>query len=573
MITAMSISSKPYYILGISCFYHDSAAALIKDGQLIAAAQEERFTRKKHDERFPVEAIQYCLKEADVNVDNLSAIIFYEKPILKFERLLVSFIKSWPFEYKIFLKAISAWLREKLWIKPIIRQKLDYGGPIYFTEHHIAHAASSFFASPFNRAAILTVDGVGEWATATFGKGKDNQIELLQEIRYPDSLGLLYSAITYFLGFKPNSDEYKVMGLAPYGQSVYRENLNQIFKIFSDGSFSINRKIFGGNYIPSLIAKKLEEILGFPKKEPETVLTQQHKDLAASLQELTNETMIKLAKHVRETTGENNLCLAGGVTLNCVSNSEIFYKAGFKNIFIQPAAGDAGGALGAAYFFWHQIQKQPRSFEMTHCFWGPSFRNEEIKNFLDSKNVVYRYLESDLLVKEIAELIQKQNVVGWFQGRMEWGPRALGHRSILADARNKNNWQKVNLKIKFRESFRPFAPAVLHEKSEKYFDWPIDSPFMLFTSKVKSRDIPAVIHVDNSARLQTVDLQTNPLFYQLLKSFENLTGCPVLINTSFNIRDEPIVCTLENAWNTFLKTELDFLVLGNYIIDRQNIKK
>jgi carbamoyltransferase len=564
-----STSSKPYYILGISCFYHEAAAALLRNGQLVAAAREESFSRNKHDASFPVQAITYCLAEAKIASGDIGAVVFYEKPLLKFERILTSFIKSWPFEYRSFLKGMDAWLRDKLWIKPLIRQKLDYRGPIYFSEHHLSHAASAFFVSPFKQAAILTVDGVGEWTTAAWGRGNETEIELLEEIRYPSSLGLLYSAITYFLGFQPASDEYKVMGLAPYGRPVYREQLNRLLAVFPDGSFALRPGAFGGNYATSRVTTELEELLGFPRRAAGVPLSEQHKNLAASIQELTNETMVRLARYVRKVTGENNLCLAGGVALNAVANTQVFRRAGFKHIFIQPAAGDAGGALGAAYFVWHHIQRRPRSFTLKHAFWGPGFTNEAVQKILDDARVPYRFLPRAELVRVVAQLLQGQKVVGWFQGRLEWGPRALGNRSLLADARNADNWQRVNQKIKFRESFRPFAPVVLREYADQYFEWTEDSPYMLFTAPVKRQDIPAVTHVDGSARLQTVDKETNALFHQLLTSFHKLTGCPVLLNTSFNDSQEPIVCTPADALRTFQETDMDFLVLGNYLLDKQ----
>ncbi|MDO8495064.1 MAG: carbamoyltransferase [bacterium] len=567
-------TKNPIYILGISCFYHDSAVVLIKDGQLIAAAQEERFTRKKHDDSFPAKAVEYCLKEAGITPANLSYVAFYDKPLLKFERIVTSFINSWPHGYKTWLRAMPVWLKEKLWTKVAISKNLPgYNGPIYFTEHHMSHAASSFFVSPFKEAAVLTVDGVGEWATTTWGVGKENKIELKKEIHFPESLGLFYSILTYYLGFKPNSAEYKVMGLAPYGHPKYVEVLRNLIKIYADGSFALNKKVFKGFYELGGFEKALARYFGFEKRKPEDPLEQKHKDLAASLQFITNEAMVTMAKHIQKETGLENLCMAGGVALNCVASSEVLKKSGFKNIFIQPAAGDAGGALGAAYYIWHQVLGNSRDFVQKHCFYGPEFGDEQIKIMLDKKEVVAEHLADEWLFNRVAQLIADQKVIGWFQGRMEWGPRSLGARSILADARNKGNWQRVNLKIKFRESFRPFAPSVLEEDSLEYFDFVEPAPYMLFTAKVKKDDVPAVTHVDKTARLQTVNQETNPRYHRLISEFKKITGCPVIINTSFNVRGEPIVCTPEDAFNTFIKTDLDFLVLGNYLLDKKEVIK
>lgn len=567
------IKNNHIFILGISCFYHDSAAALIKDGQIVAAAQEERFTRKKHDDSFPDQAVRYCFKEAGIDSGDLSCICFYDKPLLKFERIVESFIRSWPADFKMFLSAMPIWLKEKLWVKKLIRKKLNFKGPIYFSEHHMSHAASAFFASPFKDAAILTVDGVGEWATTAFGLGHENKIDLIKEINYPDSLGLFYSFFTYYLGFKPNSGEYKVMGLAPYGRPVYEDKIRALINIFPDGSFKLNRRIFGNFYEMGNIEKKFKNIFGRPRRISSDKLEQFHKDLAASLQKITNEIMVAMADHIHKETGMKNLCLAGGVALNCVANSEILKRTGFENIFIQPAAGDAGGALGAAFFVWNQVFGGKRNFIMEYAYWGPEFSNEEIKKFLNTKGVKYEFLDYHRLFKVVAGFIDTQKVIGWFQGRMEWGPRALGNRSILADPRNKENWQRVNLKIKFRESFRPFAPSVIEDAANDYFDSPNPSPYMLFIAKVKTNNIPAVTHLDGTARLQTVNRNSNPLYYGLLKEFQKLTGCPVLINTSFNIRGEPIVCTPEDAFNTFIKTDIDYLVLGNFILDKKDVSQ
>ena len=561
------------YILGISCYYHDSAAVLIKNGQLIAAAQEERFTRKKHDESFPANAIKFCLTYEGINIKDIYCVGFYDKPLLKFERIVEGFIKSWPQDYKMFIRAMPMWLKDKLWVKNKIKKELNYKGPIYFSEHHMSHAASTFFVSPFKEAAILTVDGVGEWATTAFGLGRGNKIDMIKEINYPDSLGLFYSFFTYYLGFKPNSGEYKIMGLAPYGRPIYEDKIRRLISVFSDGSFKLSPTIFKSFYETGNIEKKFENIFSQPRRSSSDKLEQFHKDIAASIQKITNEIMVTMANYIYKETGANSLCLAGGVALNCVANSHILKNTPFKKIFIQPAAGDAGGALGAAYYIWHQIFKNERNFVMEHANWGPKFSNEEIKEFLDKKDVEYKFMDYDQLLKTTADLVNKQNVIGWFQGRMEWGPRALGNRSILADPRNKENWQRVNLKIKFRESFRPFAPSVIQDYASEFFDFPFPSPYMLFVAGVKTDSIPAVTHVDKTARLQTVSSKSNPLYYRLLEEFRDLTGCPVLINTSFNIRGEPIVCTPEDAFSTFIKTDIDYLILGNFILDKEVILK
>lgn len=564
------MSNEGKYILGISCFYHDSAAVLIKDGQLIAAAHEERFTRKKHDDSFPKNAIKFCLSHEKINIEDIFCVGFYDKPLLKFERIVESFIKSWPWDYKMFVRAMPMWLKDKLWVRDKIKKELNYKGLIYFCEHHMSHAASSFFVSPFKEAVILTVDGVGEWATTTIAHGKNKEVKIIKQIDYPDSLGLFYSLFTYYLGFKPNSAEYKVMGLAPYGQPKYVNEIKKLIEIYNDGSFKLNRQFFKSFYSIENVTNKLEDLFKVKKRKSSDQLEQFHKDMAASLQDLTNQIMVKLASFAKKETGLDNLCLAGGVALNCVANSEILKKCGFKKIYIQPSAGDAGGALGAAYYIWHQVFENERSFEMSHAFWGPRYENNQIKDFLDFKGVEYEFLDNEDLIKKTAELIKNQNVIGWLRGRMEWGPRALGARSILADPRNKDNWQRVNLKIKFRESFRPFAPSILREDSLSYFSLD-DSPYMLFIADVKNNEIPAVTHIDKTARIQTVDQNYNPYYYGLIKEFKRITGCPVLINTSFNVRGEPIVCSPEDAFNTFIKTDIDYLVLENFLLDKKKV--
>jgi len=561
------------YILGISCFYHDSAAALIKNGTVIAAAQEERFTRKKHDDRFPEEAISYCLKHAGITVKEISAIAYYEKPFIKFERLLSTYIKVWPRGFLSFLKAMKVWLKEKLWIPNVIKKNLNYEGPVYYIEHHLSHAASSFLASPFEKAAILTVDGVGEWATTTWGIGSENKIDLKKEIRFPHSLGLLYSAFTYYLGFKVNSGEYKVMGLAPYGEAEYTDQIWKLLDVKHDGSYELNMKYFSYEYGLTMTSKHFHKLFGAPPRKPESKVTQREFDLAKSLQVVLEEIMLKIVNNLYEETKEENLCLAGGVALNCVANGRILKESKFKNIYIQPASGDAGGALGAAMYVYNSIMGEKRVYSMEHAYLGPEFNDSEIEDVLSQYEIPYKKYSDDEIIEKTAENIDKQKVVGWFQGRMEYGPRALGNRSILADARNKENWQRVNLKIKFRESFRPFAPSVIEEDLNKYFDLDVPTPFMLLVAQVKKNDIPAVTHVDNSARIQSVSKSQNPKYHKLISKFKDKTGTSVIINTSFNVRGEPIVCTPLDALKCFMRTDMDVLVIGGYLITNENIDK
>ena len=563
-------------ILGISCYYHDSAAALLKDGTLVAAAQEERFTRKKHDSGFPARAIAYCLHEGGITPRELDYVGFYDKPFEKFDRILQTTLATWPRGFPSFIKAMPVWIKEKMWVPQMIRKELDYEGPILFSEHHIAHAASAFLVSPFNEAAILTMDGVGEWETTTYGVGRGNAITLLKSLHFPHSLGLLYSAFTYYLGFRVNSAEYKVMGLAPYGTPRYRDLiLENLIDLREDGSFRLNMDYFIYDRALRMTGTRFDSLFGHPHREPESPLTEFHKDVAASLQKVTDEVVIRLANHVYRETGLPNLCMAGGVALNCVSNSEILKRVPFKDIFIQPAAGDAGGAIGAASYIRNTILGNEREFVWKNAFLGPSFSEEEIGGFLDLKGIEYERLDGAGLVRRVSRILAGQNVVGWFQGRMEFGPRSLGSRSILADARNAENWQRVNLKIKFRESFRPFAPVVLEEKMAEYFEFDRPSPYMLFTAQVRDEmrsKIPAVTHVDGSARLQTIRREDHELFYDLIRQFEQDTGCPVLINTSFNVRGEPIVCTPQDAFRCFMATEMDYLAMGPFLIDKKQMR-
>jgi carbamoyltransferase len=562
-------------ILGISCFYHDAAAALIKDGQLVAAAHEERFTRKKHDQDFPVHAIRYCLQEGGIQAKDIDFIGFYDKPLIKFERLLTTYVATFPKSLPSFLKAMPIWLKEKLWIPQKIREELGEQAKLLFIDHHLSHAASAFFVSSFSEAAILTADGVGEWETTTMGMGLDNTLTLQQSIHFPHSLGLLYSAFTYYLGFRVNSAEYKVMGLAPYGKPIYADLiLEKLVSVKEDGSFWLNMKYFGYDYGLTMTNKHFNELFGALPRAPESTLTQYHKDMAASLQFVTDKIMLQITTALHKKTGSDNLCLAGGVALNCVSNSKILASSGFKNIFIQPAAGDAGGSVGAAFYIHNMILKNKRSYTWSHNFLGPNYSDENIEQVLKQLGLDCERYDADVLLKKTAQHIADQQVVGWFQGRMEFGPRSLGARSILADARNPANFSRVNLKIKFRESFRPFAPTVILERMKDYFEFDRPSPHMLFVAQVRSdrRTIPAVTHVDGSARLQTIAREDHPMFYDLIIAFEKLTGCPVIINTSFNVRGEPIVCTPFDAIKCFFRTDMDYLILGSFVLDKQKIK-
>ena len=559
-------------ILGISAYYHDSAAALLVDGRLVAAAQEERFSRIKHDPSFPGRAVEYCLNEAGITIDDVDAVAFYDKPLLKFERILATYTATFPASIRAYYKAVPVWLKQKLWVPTEIRRHTGYRGEIFFTEHHESHAASSFFFSPFQEANIITIDGVGEWATATRGFGKDNRIELWDEIKFPHSLGLLYSAFTYYLGFKVNSAEYKVMGLAPYGEPKYTDLFRELIHIYDDGSFHLNLKYFAYTYGLKMISKRLEKLFGRPaRKGEDEPLEQFHKDVAMSLQVITEEVVLKMVQAMIAKTGNKNLCLAGGVALNCVANGRIIRETDVENIFIQPAAGDAGGAVGAAAFVHHHIFDLPRIPSMEDVYLGPAFDDDTIETYLKETGATYRKMPREALIRETARAIRDQKVVGWFQGRMEYGPRALGNRSILADPSRAENRDRVNLKIKFRESFRPFAPTVLEERIGEFFEIDRPSPYMLLVANVREekRVIPAVTHVDHSARIQSVSRKQNELYYDLIKAFEAISGIPVVINTSFNVRGEPIVCTPEDAFRCFMTTHMDTLVMGSYFLKKE----
>jgi len=586
------------YILGISAFYHDSAACLLRDGEVVAAAQEERFTRKKGDASFPDHSIAYCLRAGGVSTGDLAAVAFYDKPLLKFERILETYLGVVPRGLRSFLMAGPLWLKEKLFMDRQIREGTGYRGRILYGEHHESHAASAFYPSPFEEAAILTVDGVGEWATASYGVGRGKDLELQAELHFPHSLGLLYSAFTYYTGFKVNSGEYKVMGLAPYGEPKYVDLiLNELIDLKEDGSFKLNMKYF--NYLDGLTmtSEAFHELFGGGAREAETKLTQKEMDLARSVQVVCEEVMLRLARKVHEETGQENLCLAGGVALNCVANGRILREGPFKRLWIQPAAGDAGGALGVAHLAYHRYfdagrQNGTGRDSMQAALLGPAFSDEEIEAYLLDQGAPYRRLDRESLLREVAEMLSHEKVVGWFQDRMEFGPRALGNRSILGDPRSPKMQALMNLKIKFREGFRPFAPSVLRERVADYFELQEDSPYMLLVAPVKRErripmspeerglwgidklnvprsDIPAVTHIDYSARIQTVSREDNPLYHDLLRAFEALTGCPVLVNTSFNVRGEPIVCTPGDAYRCFMRTHLDYLAMGSFLLDKK----
>jgi carbamoyltransferase len=588
-------------ILGISAFYHDSAACVVRDGRIISAAQEERFSRKKHDFSFPKNAINSCLKDSGLKVKDLDLIAFYDKPFIKFERILETYLAYAPKGISSFIKSMPLWIKQKVWMKEFIRSELGFEGKIIFPEHHESHAASAFFPSPFQEAAFLTIDGVGEWTTASYGIGKDNTVRILSEIHFPHSLGLLYSAFTYYTGFKVNSGEYKVMGLAPYGEPRYKDIiLSELMDLKEDGSFKLNMKYFNYCVGLTMINKRFEKLFGGPPRKPESQLTKRHMDLARSIQEVTEEIMLRMARHVHKQTGCKKLCLAGGVALNCVGNGRILREGPFKDIWIQPAAGDAGSALGAALFVWHRYLGNKRKADgekdfQQGSYLGPKFENDYISDYLKRNNIPYVELADDDIPEIIADLIAGRKIVGWFQGRMEFGPRTLGSRSIIGDARSPKMQEVMNLKIKFRESFRPFAPTVIRECVSDFFEFDRESPYMLLVAPVKREicramtgeeeklfgldrlrvvrsSIPAVTHVDYSARIQTVAEDSNPLYYKMLSKFNEKYNCPVVINTSFNVRGEPIVCTPEDACLCFMRTNMDYLLMGNFLIEKKEQK-
>jgi carbamoyltransferase len=556
------------YILGLSFFYHDSAACLIKDGNIIAAVQEERFSRKKHDENFPKESIKYCLKEAGIVINDISYITYYEKPLVKFERILETSFITWPYCYRQFSQALLSWLEKKIWIPQLIKKELGYKGKIFYIKHHLSHAASAYFGSGFSNSAILTVDGVGEWETATLGVAHRNEITIQKSLAFPHSLGLLYSSFTHFLGFEVNSDEYKVMGLSAYGSPKFTELIfKKLVDLKKNGSFALNMKYFTYHYTLQMTGGAFEKLFDMPIRKKDSAITQVHKDIAASIQNVTEIILLAMTDYLYEKTKQTNLCLAGGVALNAVANGKILKKSKFKNIFVQPAAGDAGGALGAAFYTYHTILDREESrVKSINIFTGPSYSNNEIKKYLDNNKIRYQKYEMQELITKTAIYIGEQKIVGWFQGRAEFGPRALGNRSILADARNEKNREKLNRQIKRRESFRPFAPTVLLERAKEYFSIENDFPFMTFVVEVNTKKIPATTHVDGTARIQTVTKEANPLYYDLIKAFEKISGCAAIINTSFNIAGEPMVLTPKDAYVSFLKSDMDVLVLGNFML-------
>ena len=601
--------SKSQSILGISAYYHDSAAAVVCDGKIIAAAQEERFSRKKHDASFPAEAIKYCLEAAGVQLQDIDEVVFYDKPLVKFERLLETYLSYAPRGLRSFIAAMPVWLKEKLYLKSTLKRELsELAGldaadlpELLFTEHHQSHAASAFYPSPFERAAVLCLDGVGEWATTTAWVGEGNSLKALWEIDFPHSLGLLYSAFTYYTGFKVNSGEYKLMGLAPYGNPQYVDVIKEhLLDLKEDGSFRLDMSYF--NYCTGLTmtSAKFDDLFGGPPRKAESEVSQKEMDLAASIQKVTEEVVLLLGKSIREETGCEYLCLAGGVALNCVANGELLRSGIFKDIWIQPAAGDAGGALGAALTVWHDRHDGVRKVEpgdsMSGAYLGPQFNKEEIRQYLDSAGAVYEELDDDVLMPRVADILSKENVVGWFQGRMEFGPRALGARSIIGDPRSKKMQSVMNLKIKYRESFRPFAPSVLMEEVQNYFDHDRGSPYMLMVAPVSGQirtpmtpdedklfgidklnvsrsELPSITHVDYSARIQTVHRCTNPRYHALISAFQAKTGCGVVVNTSFNVRGEPIVCTPEDSYRCFMRTEMDYLVIENFLLHKPDQAK
>ncbi len=598
------------YILGISSFYHDSAACLIKDGEIVAAVQEERFTRKKHDSTFPVNAIQYCMEEGGINSSELEHVVFYEKPFIKFERLLETYLAFAPRGFKSFSAAMPLWIKEKLFQKSIIINELklvlgddqNWKKKLLFSEHHLSHAASAYFPSPFDNAAVLTLDGVGEWTTTSLAVGNKEDLNVVKEIHFPHSLGFLYSAFTYYTGFKVNSGEYKVMGLAPYGEPKYADLIkDELITIHEDGSFQLNMNYFDYCTGLTMTNDKFDNLFGGPPRQSESELTQKEMDLAASVQKVTEEIIIKLAKDIAKETGEKNLCLAGGVALNCVANGILSRKDIFENIWVQPAAGDAGGALGAALAVWHLVYKKKRKLtkdrdSMRGSYLGPSYKDGEVETVLKNSGAVFHKEDEGILIDKAANALAQEKAIGWMQGRMEFGPRALGGRSIIADPRSPFVQKQLNLKVKYRESFRPFAPSVLIENVSDWFDHKGASPYMLHVAGVKESkrlpmseeenllfgidklniprsEVPAITHVDYSARIQTVHADTNPKYHALISRFNDITNCPLLVNTSFNVRGEPIVCTPEDAFRCFMGTELDILIIGNFILykDEQDL--
>ena len=583
-------------ILGISAYYHDSAAALVRDGEIVAAVQEERFSRRKHDARFPAGAIAYCLEKARIGITDVDLVAFYERPHRKFDRIIKTHTDYAPSGFAAFSEAMSSWIGGKLNIKDHIKSELGYDGDIHFVDHHASHAMSAFYPSPFRDSAVLTVDGVGEWSTTSVAAGRGNTLEMLSEIRFPHSLGLLYSAFTAFTGFKVNSGEYKMMGLAPYGRPVYSQAiLDNLIDLRADGSFALNLDYFSFPHSSEMTNAKFAALFGGPARSAESLLTQREMDLARSIQDVVEEAIVRMGRHIRTSVGLPNLCMAGGVALNCVANGRLLQEGIFDGLWIQPAAGDAGGALGAALGMWYQKLGNPRAPSpskldaMSGAYLGPGYSDDEVEAYLKANDITYERLDEAALVQRSAQLLAEENVVGWFQGRAEFGPRALGNRSILGDPRSKSMQSTMNLKIKFRESFRPFAPSILDSEVANWFEMTGDSPYMLLVAPIKKSrqlpmtkeqealfgidklnvirsEVPAITHVDYSARIQTIHEQTNPVYHALVTTFFEMTGCPLVVNTSFNVRGEPPVCSPEDAYRCFMRTDMDYLVLGNIIL-------
>jgi len=560
-------------VLGISCYYHDAGAVLLRDGEVVAAAEEERFSRRKHDSGYPRHAVEYCLAEGGIHPADLDYVGYYEKPLQKFDRILNTVLADWPWSLPVWVRSIPLWLNNRLHIGRTIQNELGIDKDILYCQHHLAHAASAFLVSGFDEAAIITADGVGEWTTTAWGVGRGVEIDIRQELRFPHSIGLLFSAVTAYLGFRVNDAEWKVMGLAPYGKPRYVDKFREVVDVRDDGSIRLNLKYFSFTHSTSrTFNRRWERLFGRPMRRPEAPLDDFHADVAASGQKVLEDIMVKMAAHVRRQSGLDNLCLAGGVSLNCVANWRILQESGFRRIFIQPAAGDSGGALGTAMYIYHSVLKNPRKYVMKHALLGPSFSDAQIETALRQAGARYVHHEdADALLDAAVDLLVKGKVIGWFQGRMEYGPRSLGARSLLADPRDPEMKAVINAKVKFREAFRPFAPAVTKEDAHRFFDMPegMDAPFMLLTPQVRSECrqlLPAITHADGSARVQTVTPDVNPLFYRLIRKFGERTGAPVLLNTSFNVRGEPIVCTPENAYSTFLNTGIDALVIGSYLV-------
>ena len=567
-------------ILGISCFYHDAGACLLRDGVIVAAAEEERFSRKKHDSGFPEQAVQYCLEAGDLVPEELDYVVFYEKPLLKFERIAASYAATFPHSRGVFVKAMQTWLAEKLWVRSQIRKQLSYSGPILFGEHHLSHAASAFFPSPYEDAAVVTADGVGEWDSTTIGYGHGLDLELTHEIQYPHSLGLLYSAFTAYLGFEVNEGEYKVMGMAAYGRPKHADEVRKLIQLADDGSFHLDMRYFGYHQSLRSINHAFVDLFG-PPRPAEAGVDEHYADIAASIQAVTEDAMLGLARRARELTGSKNLCMAGGVALNVLANARVLREAGFENLWVQPAAGDSGGCIGAATYLYHTVLREEGRHVMENAYLGPGYSDDEIQAFLREVDVPFTVLDDVQVAPMVGRLLAENNVVGWFQGRMEFGPRALGSRSILANPTEAHMKDVLNEKIKHRELFRPFAPSVLKEAASTYFDFDgrtpdRESPFMLLVAKVredKQHLVPAITHADGTARVQTVSREQNPRYYSLIEEFGKITGVPVLVNTSFNVRGEPIVCTPQEAFNSFSHTDMDYLVLGNALVPASSKRK